>query len=126
MMSVTSSHESRLHSPPSSPSKLGMADVANIFVRMRRTSKSKSYHIDLSSGESQTHPSLAGDGVTFTQKVEVELVDEFVCANGVNVARLLRATRATLLEMVTLFQANALVDEKYVNLWHTSLSFDWF
>jgi hypothetical protein len=91
-----------------------MSDVANIFIRMRRRStKNKPYHIDCSSGAPQTHPSLAGVGATSPQKIEVEFADDFVCANGVDVVRLLRATRATLLETATLWNANVLVNERW-------------
>lgn len=99
-----------------------MSDVANIFIRMRRRSSNKFNQIDSNSGAPQTDPSLAGVGATSPQKIEVEFADEFVCANGVDVVRLLRATRATLLETAALWNANVLVNERYVNVWHPSLS----
>lgn len=53
------------------------------------------------------------------QKVDVEFEDDFVCVNGVDVVRLLKATRATLLEAVMLSNANVLVNERCVNIWHS-------
>lgn len=91
-----------------------MSDVANIFIKMRRTKDRKSHHIDSSSGEPQTHPSLAGDGATSAQKVEIELVDDFICADAVDVVKLLRASRAKLFARATLWNANVLVNERYV------------
>lgn len=43
-----------------------------------------------------------------------ELRDNFVCADGVDVKKLLRASRMTLLEHAQLFRANVLTDEEYV------------
>jgi len=92
-----------------------MSDVANIFVKMRRTrDRNKSHHIDSSSGEPQTHPTLTGDGATSVQKLEIELIDDFICTHGVDVVKLLRASRAKLFERATFWNANVLVNERYV------------
>lgn len=111
-------------SPPSSPGRINlrMADVANIFVKMRRTkARSKAHHIESNSGEPQTDPSLAAEGVTCAQKVDIELEDVFTCVGGVDVKKLLRASRTRLFETATYLKANVLVDEQYVDPLHLLL-----
>nr|GAT42529.1 predicted protein [Mycena chlorophos] len=107
-------------SPPPSPTKqrrppLGIANVANIFVRMRRASesaKSKSWHIQSSSGsEPQSHPAVL-EGAS-EEREPVEHRDVFICADAVNVGQLLRATRNALMEDAESMGANALVDEHW-------------
>ncbi|EIN08359.1 hypothetical protein PUNSTDRAFT_68484 [Punctularia strigosozonata HHB-11173 SS5] len=79
-----------------------------------RAQARKSHHIVSSSGDApQTHPSLAGEGVTSAKKVGLRYRDVFVCANAVDPAKLLRATRDRLLEMAESIGANALVDERW-------------
>jgi len=91
-----------------------MADVANIFVKMRRTkARSKAHHIESNSGEPQTDPSLAAEGVTCAQKVDIELEDVFTCVGGVDVKKLLRASRTRLFETATYLKANVLIDEQW-------------
>ncbi|KAF8903361.1 hypothetical protein CPB84DRAFT_1641077, partial [Gymnopilus junonius] len=103
-------------SSPSRKSPLGMAGVANLFIRLRRleqTTIGKQKHNVLSSGdESQTQPGLE-EGSRGVEKVEVEYHDHFICVGGVNVATLLRVARAALLQQVEALGANALVDEQW-------------
>ncbi|KAF9010023.1 hypothetical protein BDQ17DRAFT_1235029 [Cyathus striatus] len=102
-------------SPPATPyhKRLGVAGVANIFIKMRRLEKraNKPNHIVSSSGEPLSHPDLKEGACE--RKVPMEVVDNFFCVGGVNVATLLRATRNTLLEQADLMGANALVDEQW-------------
>jgi hypothetical protein len=117
MISAKSSQSSKLstRSPPPSPAKIAMADVANIFIKLRRTrEKSKSHHIDSSSGEPQTHPSLTGDGVTCAERVDIELNENYVCVGAVDVVKLLRCSRTKLFEKASFWNANVLIDEQYV------------
>ncbi|KIM46969.1 hypothetical protein M413DRAFT_440526 [Hebeloma cylindrosporum] len=109
--------ESSRPTSPSSPKKyrLGMAGVANLFIRMRRfedAALSNSRHEVMSSGEPQSHPGLA-EACQDQGQASVELTDNFVCAGGVNVTTLLRATRTSLLERVEPLGANALLDEQW-------------
>jgi hypothetical protein len=67
----------------------------------------------MSSGEPQTHPGLA-EACENQEQAAVELTDNFVCAGGVNVTTLLRATRMSLLEHVEPLGANALLEEQCV------------
>ncbi|KAF4618695.1 hypothetical protein D9613_010140 [Agrocybe pediades] len=103
---------------PRSPSKrplLGIAGVANLFIRMRRFEESaigKQGHIQITSGEPKTHPGIA-EGSKGQESISVEFVDHFVCVGGVNLAILLRACRAALLQRVSPTGANALLDEQW-------------
>lgn len=92
-----------------------MAGVANLFIRMRRFEDAalSANHEVMSSGEPQTHPGLA-EACENQEQAAVELTDNFVCAGGVNVTTLLRATRTSLLEHVEPLGANALLDEQCV------------
>ena len=90
-----------------------MAGVANLFIRIRRfedVALSKNHEV-ISSGEPQTHPGLA-EACENQEQAAVELTDNFVCAGGVNVTTLLRATRMSLLERIESLGANALLDEQ--------------
>ncbi|EIW78542.1 hypothetical protein CONPUDRAFT_60488 [Coniophora puteana RWD-64-598 SS2] len=81
-------------------------------------SPSSAQHLSLSSGAPQTHPCFAHD-VDLTSAMQpqrrVPLVhgDTFVCTGGVDVPRLLRASRASLLDKASLLGANVLVDESW-------------
>ncbi|CAA7264297.1 unnamed protein product [Cyclocybe aegerita] len=98
--------------------RLGMAGVANLFIRMRRledrskTSSAKRNHIVVDSGEPQTHPTIANN-VKEEQQIAVEFTENYVCAGGVNVATLVRATRSELLGRVEGLGANTLADEQW-------------
>ncbi|KAJ6588972.1 hypothetical protein B0H19DRAFT_1102323 [Mycena capillaripes] len=103
-------------SAPDSPSKrpLGIANVANIFIKMRRASDQvKPWHIQSSSGEGpQSHPGVL-EAVTGTEREPLQQTDIFICDGAVNVAQLLRATRNALLDEAQVMGANALVDEQW-------------
>lgn len=100
-----------------------------MFVKMRRLEKRaaansqhlpplspcakvKPHHLISSSGEPCTHPGLL-EGAS-EERVDVEFIDHYECAGGVNVGILLRATRSSLVERVEDLGANALVEEQYV------------
>ncbi|THG96508.1 hypothetical protein EW145_g7768 [Phellinidium pouzarii] len=112
-------------SPPSSPKSnkstvhvartLSFPHVANIFVRIRRVQKkAKAHHTNSTSGpESVTHPSLLAEEGVPEKHARLEVQDEFVCAYAVDVEKLLRASRASLLDRAALFNANVLVDEQW-------------
>ncbi|KAI5116642.1 hypothetical protein M0805_000402 [Coniferiporia weirii] len=123
--SVPSDKES--DQPPTSPTSppasvaarsLTFPHVANIFVKLRRVQKKvKAHHIESTSGpEPITHPSLltADDAEgTHKRRARLEVQDVFTCADAVDVPRLLRASRASLLDRASLFHANVLVDEHW-------------
>ncbi|KAJ6487913.1 hypothetical protein C8R45DRAFT_994876 [Mycena sanguinolenta] len=102
--------------PESSPKRtpLGIANVANIFIRMRRASDQvKPRNIESSSGEDpQSHPDVL-EGVTGPARKPLSHTDIFICDGAVNVVQLLRFTRSSLMELAELIGANALVDEKW-------------
>jgi hypothetical protein len=99
-----------------------MADVASIFIKLRRTRQNiKAHHIASSSGEPQTHPSLAGDGVTCSERVEIELNENYVCVGAVDVPKLLRCSRKKLFEKASFWNANVLINEQYVVFWHCTM-----
>jgi len=52
-----------------------------------------------------------------TQKFSVSREDQFVCASAVDVSKLLRACRSTLLDQARTIGANVLVEEQ----WYTSI-----
>ena len=116
--SPRSSDASRPTSPgsPSKKYRLGIAGVANLFIRIRRfedTALNNPNYEVMSSGEPKTHPGLA-EACENQDQAAVELTDNFVCAGGVNVTTLLRATRMSLLERVEPLGANALLEEQCV------------
>ncbi|KAJ8469107.1 hypothetical protein ONZ51_g9206 [Trametes cubensis] len=92
---------------------LSVSNVANLFVKMRRhRSKAKSHHIESTSGDSpQTHPSL--EGAASAEKIPLEKNETFVCRDGVDTTKLLRAVRGALLEKAQTFGGNVLVDERW-------------
>ncbi|EJC98228.1 uncharacterized protein FOMMEDRAFT_97148 [Fomitiporia mediterranea MF3/22] len=96
--------------------------VAKIFVKLRRVQKKvKAHHIDSSSGdEPQTHSSLlnAHGGLVpevMRKLARLEIQEEFVCLDGVDVEKLLRASRLALLEHASPLLANVLVDEQWTS-----------
>jgi len=94
-----------------------MAGVANLFIRMRRLEEStigKQTHVHITSGEPKTHPGIA-EASEGHESFSVEYIDHFGCVGGVNLALLLRASRAALLQRVSPTGANALLDEQYVS-----------
>ncbi|KAL5522436.1 hypothetical protein ACEPAG_8452 [Sanghuangporus baumii] len=102
--------------------KLTFPHVAKLFVKLRRMQKkAKAHHTDSSSGNNPiTHPSLLNDigELDITKKrARLEIQEDYVCADGVDVAKLLRASRAVLLERASPLHANVLIDE----LWTCSI-----
>ncbi|KAL5496002.1 hypothetical protein ACEPAH_3095 [Sanghuangporus vaninii] len=96
--------------------------VAKLFVKLRRMQKkAKAHHIDSNSGNIPiTHPSLLSDigepDIT-KKRARLEIQEDYVCADGIDVAKLLRASRAVLLERASPLHANVLIDE----LWTSSI-----
>lgn len=108
--------------PEASPSKkesLSIANVANIFIKMRRASdqvKTKPWHIDSSSGEApQSHPGVL-EAAMSDQRKALNHKATFICSGAVNVGHLLRLSRKQLVEIAEEIGANALVDERCVRV----------
>ncbi|KAI0356065.1 hypothetical protein OH77DRAFT_1424375 [Trametes cingulata] len=94
---------------------LSVSNVANLFVKMRRhRSKAKSHHIESSSGDApQTHPALQAEGAVSAERIHLEQSETFVCRDGVDTAKLLRAVRGALYQKALTYGANVLVDEQW-------------
>jgi len=97
-------------SPRTSPSRLSLYNIANAFVRIRRFRQDDQI-VSTSGAEPITHPSLSN--AASTHKVSVSREDQFVCASGVDVPKLLRACRSTLLDQARTIGANVLVEEQW-------------
>ncbi|KIY70693.1 hypothetical protein CYLTODRAFT_419517 [Cylindrobasidium torrendii FP15055 ss-10] len=102
-----------LTSPTQASSRLHMADVGSLLIklgRVRNSAKAKAHQVSLSSGPSPiSHDCNAAN---HSEREEpVQLKDTYVCHGGVNSKTLLRATRGSLLEAVEAAGANALVNE---------------
>ncbi|KAG5638295.1 hypothetical protein H0H81_000820 [Sphagnurus paluster] len=111
-------------SPPPSPKSnhlpLGVSSVANMFLKIRNVQdRSKSHHLESSSGPPQTHPMVtehaSGKSGPF------ELNETFVCTDAVNMHVLLGATRDRLLRYAKSLGANCLVDEQACTVYSTVL-----
>lgn len=126
-----------LNSPPSSPlvsrtassgngprSPLRLPDVANLIVKLRRSSSKAKLSaaaqgqagvpLECTSGNApQTHPCLLGEGVTLPRRVPLIEQRRLLCQGGVDTKRLLRTLRATLLEEAQMIGATVLVDEQW-------------
>ncbi|KAG2143013.1 hypothetical protein DEU56DRAFT_939223 [Suillus clintonianus] len=74
---------------------------------------SKAESIVSTSGEPQTYPLLQGEGATSKRKVPLVQSDLFFCRDAVDVPKLLRGSRASLLERAESMGANVLVDESW-------------
>ena len=96
---------------------LGVPKVANLLVKMRQhRTKAKAHHIESSSGpEPLTHPALRDDGAVSPRKVPLEENATFVCRDGVDAAKLIRAVRGSLYQKALDVGANVLVDEQCVS-----------
>ncbi|KAL1695674.1 hypothetical protein GGG16DRAFT_44942 [Schizophyllum commune] len=101
--------------------RLGIANVANIFVRMKRVRAKAAITSGTStpcgtlckSGEQPlSHPGLVEAMVT-PRREPLDTRQTYVCSGGVNTPVLLRAARCKLLDDVRELGANALVDEKW-------------
>ncbi len=97
---------------------LGVSNVANLLVKMRRhRKKAKEHHIESSSADGPlTHPSLTGENVVSARKVPLEEHQTFICRDGVDTAKLVRAVRGSLYQKALDVGANVLVDEQCVFL----------
>ena len=111
-------------SPPSSPrtstSRLSLYNISNALIRIRRVRQDRQI-VSTSGPEPITHPSLSN--VVSTHKVSIRREDQFVCVSAVDVPKLLRACRSTLLDQARTIGANVLVEERCVMAWHLSPSF---
>ncbi|KAI6116263.1 hypothetical protein EDD16DRAFT_1475094 [Pisolithus croceorrhizus] len=89
--------------------------MANVFIKLRRArDRSKAESLHCSSGdEPQTHPSLSGESATCRRRVPIVHSDLFTCKGGVDVPKLLRATRMSLLEKAEFLGGNVLVEESW-------------
>ncbi|RDX44419.1 hypothetical protein K466DRAFT_556178 [Polyporus arcularius HHB13444] len=94
---------------------LGVSNVANLLVKMRRhRKKAKEHHIESSSADGPlTHPSLTGENVVSARKVPLEEHQTFICRDGVDTAKLVRAVRGSLYQKALDVGANVLVDEQW-------------
>jgi len=107
---------------------LTFPNLVNIFVKMQRLrrkaiadapdsprsvqEKEKGHHIRSISGDGpQNHHSLAD--IPSEPGLKLRREDFFVCANGVDIPKLLRATRASLLDEAISIGGNALVQEEW-------------
>lgn len=107
-----------ISTPPPSPitMPLTLPSMASVFVKLQRAKdRSKSDSLDFSSGEPQTHPScLSGESAMPRSRDSLVHTDIFTCKGAVDVPKLLRASRASLLEKAEYLGANVLVDERCV------------
>ena len=94
---------------------LRLPDVANVIVKLRRNrqkAQDREYPRVSTSGAAQTHPSLAGEGETSVRKVPLTEDQRFLCRDGVDLKKLLRMMRASLLEEAQSMGATVLVNEQ--------------
>ncbi|KAG6918382.1 hypothetical protein DXG01_014783 [Tephrocybe rancida] len=103
-------------SPPSSPKSpsLNVAGVVNIFMKMRQIqspTRTKANHIESSSGEPQTHPTITLNA--YEKTGPLELKETYVCSDAVDMIFLLRTTRNALLQHACSNGLNSLVDEQW-------------
>lgn len=98
-------------SPRTSPSRLSLQNISSAFIRIRRFRGDRQI-VSTSGPEPITHPCL--NNAVSTHKVSVSREDQFVCASAVDVPKLLRACRSTLLDQARTIGANVLVEEQYV------------
>ncbi|KAH8103064.1 hypothetical protein BXZ70DRAFT_905712 [Cristinia sonorae] len=99
---------------PASPTKampaLRFPDVANIFIRLNRV-KAKATALHSTSGDQPlTHPSIQE---VSERKVPLAIEERFVCRDGVDAAKLLRAVRSSVYEKAESIGASVLVDEQW-------------
>lgn len=98
------------HLSPKRSMPLKVADVANILVKIRRTQSKTVVQCD--SGELPlTHPTFQA-GALSPKQVPLAQEEGFVCKDGVDVVKLLRAVRGSLYERAQLLGANVLVQEQ--------------
>ena len=106
----------RSPSPPTSPristSRLSLYNISQALIRMKRLKNVK--QIESTSG---SDPITQLSGPVSTVQVPIRRNDEFVCAFGVDLLKLIRACRSTLFEQAKTIGANVLIDEQYVSAW---------
>jgi len=104
--------------------KLGMAGVANLFVRARRAEsrlpsrqqdqQPKPGQIIFTSGEPRTHPAVESCLQPDQSRFPIEFVESYVCSGGVNIVPLLVATRTSLLDRAEVaLGTDTLTDEQW-------------
>lgn len=105
-------------SPPPSPrastARLSLYNISQALIRIKRIRSHKQI-VSSSGPKPVTHTSLYG--AVSPYKVPMSRDDEFTCASGVDVPKLLRACRTSLLEQARTIGANVLVDEQ----WHVTI-----
>ncbi|KAF8553318.1 hypothetical protein OG21DRAFT_1510347 [Imleria badia] len=90
---------------------LTVSTVANAFIKFKRARHDA---LDFASGIPITHPSLCGEERMCNRRVPLEHGDRYVCTGAVDVTKLLRGSRASLLDKAVLLGANVLVEESWV------------
>ncbi|KAF9525051.1 hypothetical protein CPB83DRAFT_566046 [Crepidotus variabilis] len=115
MFRSTSTSSANPSTSPTRRSRLDIAGVSNLFVRVRRLEQRalrRNTMSVLTSGDPKTHTVISSNE-NQGACLPVEYVNQYVCTGGVNVAPLLRATRTSLLGRVEVLGANALMDEQW-------------
>ncbi|KAK7437941.1 hypothetical protein VKT23_018376 [Stygiomarasmius scandens] len=96
---------------------MGVADVASLFIKMRRSSdrvkSAKSSHIISSSGEIPVSHPGAQEAVKCSRREHLSVHEVFYCIGAVNVSTLLRAVRGSLIETTEMLGGNVLLDEQW-------------
>ncbi|KAH0835851.1 hypothetical protein J3R83DRAFT_9720 [Lanmaoa asiatica] len=88
---------------------LTVSTVANAFIKFKRARHDA---LDFTSGRPITHPSLCGEDATCKRRVPLGHGDQYLCKDAVDVAKLLRGSRASVLEKAVFLGANVLVEER--------------
>lgn len=101
--------------------QLSFPHAAKLFVKLRRVQrKVKAHHIDSNSGDepvtSRSLLSTSEEAGSTKKLARLEIQDVYVCIDAVDVAKLLRASRTSLLDQASPLNANVLVDEQYVSI----------
>lgn len=101
---------------------LSIHNISNIFLSLQKQRNRasdcppfdrKDHHIQSSSGdEPLTHPDLTSQAV-ITNGPHLSTDELFICADGVDVPRLLKVTRSTLYDKAQTLGGNALINEEY-------------
>ncbi|KAM5534018.1 hypothetical protein V8D89_012341 [Ganoderma adspersum] len=104
--------------PPPSPlfsrSSSGSSRHDYTPVGVPRVASLLSHHTESASGpEPLTHPALRDEDAVSPRKVPLGEDTTFVCCDGVDVAKLLRAVRGSLHQKALEIGANVLVDEQW-------------
>lgn len=105
----------RPSSSPRSRGALRLPDVANVIVKLRRArqkASARAYPITSTSGEPHSHPCLGGEEEISPRKVPLDDAQRFLCKDGVDLKKLLRRMRASLLERAQAMGATVLVNEQ--------------